>query len=78
MRGLVLNVGPYDPWSAAILAATYVEWAWTVAGTGDRSEVTVTWDCYLETFDRRLLAGPLRKCQLAREVPSSITAMAEA
>jgi uncharacterized protein YndB with AHSA1/START domain len=57
---------------------SYVKWAWTVAGAGDRAEVTVTWDCYLETFDRRILAGPLRKRQLAREVPNSITAMANA
>ena len=57
---------------------SYVKWAWAVAGTGNRAEVTVTWDCYLETFDRRVLAGPLRKRQLAREVPNSITAMANA
>ena len=33
-------------------------------GTGGAipgAEVTVTWDCYLKTFDRRVLGGPLRK-----------------
>jgi hypothetical protein len=45
-------------------------------GTGTGAEVTVTWDCYLKTLDRRILAGPLRKRQLAREVPKSLTAMA--
>ena len=37
----------------------------------------MTWDCYLKTFDRRVLGGPLRKRQLAREVPQSLIAMAD-
>ena len=55
---------------------SYSQWAWEVAGHGDGSDVTVTWDVYLETFDRKFLGGPLRKRQLAREVPRSLTALA--
>jgi uncharacterized protein YndB with AHSA1/START domain len=57
---------------------SYVKWAWEVVGAGTGAEVTVTWDCYLKTFDRRVVGGPLRKRQLAREVPKSLTAMAGA
>ena len=45
---------------------SYLKWAWAVAGAGQGAEVTVTWDAYLKTPDRRFLAGPLRKRQLAR------------
>jgi uncharacterized protein YndB with AHSA1/START domain len=57
---------------------SYAKWGWEVAGEGDAAEITVTWDCYLETIDRRLLAGPMRKRQLVREVSKSLTAMAAA
>jgi uncharacterized protein YndB with AHSA1/START domain len=57
---------------------SYVRWAWEVVDAGHGTEVTVTWDCYLKTLDRRFLAGPMRKRQLAREVPRSLTAMANA
>ena len=38
----------------------------------------MTWDCYLKTLDRRVFGGPVRKRQLAREVPASLTALASA
>jgi uncharacterized protein YndB with AHSA1/START domain len=57
---------------------SYVQWVWEVAGAGSGADVTVTWDCYLKTFDRRVFAGPLRKRMLAREVPTSLKAMASA
>ena len=57
---------------------SYVRWAWEVAGAGHGAEVTVTWDCHLKTLDRKLLAGPMRKRQLAREVSKSLSAMASA
>ena len=57
---------------------SYALWAWQVAQAGDGAQVMVTWDVYLKTLDRRVLAGPLRKRQLAREVPRSLTAMASA
>jgi uncharacterized protein YndB with AHSA1/START domain len=53
-------------------------WSWRVRAVGDGADVTVTWDCYLRTLDRRLLAGPIRKRQLAREVPRSLQALADA
>ena len=56
---------------------SYVKWAWEIAGADTGIEIAVTWDCYLETFDRRVLAGPLRKSQLAREVPNSLAAIAK-
>jgi uncharacterized protein YndB with AHSA1/START domain len=53
-----------------------VEWAWQVEPDGSGCVVTVSWSCWLETMDRRLLAGPIRKRQLAREVPTSLAALA--
>jgi hypothetical protein len=57
---------------------SYVRWGWKVDTDGDGTTVSVTWDCYLKTFDRRTLAGPIRKRGLAREVPASLTALAAA
>jgi hypothetical protein len=57
---------------------SYVRWAWKVDTDEDGTTVVVTWDCYLETFDRRTFAGPIRKRGLAREVPASLTALAAA
>jgi uncharacterized protein YndB with AHSA1/START domain len=54
------------------------KWAWQITGADGGAEVTVTWDVYLKTVDRRFLAGPIRKRQLAREVPNSLVAMAKA
>jgi len=34
--------------------------------------VTVTWDVFLETLDGKLLAGPIRKRQLRKEVSASL------
>jgi hypothetical protein len=48
------------------------------AGSGTGTGVTVTWDVYLKTADRKFFAGPIRKRQLAREVPRSLAAMASA
>ena len=55
---------------------SFATWAWQVDSAGDGAEVTVTWHCYLKTLDRRFLAGPLRKRQLAREVPASLATLA--
>jgi hypothetical protein len=58
---------------------SYVRWVWQVTGvSGPQTELTVTWDCYLKTFDRRVLAGPVRKRQLSREVPLSLAAIGRA
>jgi len=55
-----------------------VKWAWQITPDGHGATVAVTWHCYLKTFDRRVFAGPLRKRQLAREVPRSIAAIGAA
>ncbi len=57
---------------------SYVKWAWEVVGADGSADVTVTWDCYLKTLDRRILAGPLRKRQLARRSAAVASAMANA
>jgi len=57
---------------------SYTTWAWVVTVAGGGAQVTVTWDVYLKTADRRFFAGPLRKRQLAREVPNSLAALAGA
>jgi len=55
---------------------SYTRWAWEIARGGEGADVTVTWAVYLKTFDRRFFAGPIRRRQLAREVPRSLTALA--
>ena len=57
---------------------SYTKWAWEVTGTGGGAGVMVTWDVYLKTADRKFFGGPLRRRQLAREVPNSLAAMASA
>jgi uncharacterized protein YndB with AHSA1/START domain len=57
---------------------SYTEWAWEVTGAASGAQVTVRWDVYLKTVDRKFFGGPIRKRQLAREVPNSLAAMAEA
>jgi len=37
--------------------------------------VSVSWDVYLKTFDRKWLAGPIRKRQLRKEVAESLRAL---
>jgi uncharacterized protein YndB with AHSA1/START domain len=54
---------------------SWTEWNWSVEPQGSGSVVAVSWDVYLKTADRRYFAGPLRKRQLAREVPTSLTAL---
>ena len=56
-----------------------VVWHWTVEPTDhDHAVVRVRWHCMLRTLDRRLLAGPMRKRQLEREVPRSLAALSSA
>jgi uncharacterized protein YndB with AHSA1/START domain len=57
---------------------SWVEWSWSVVPADAGCDVTVEWTCHLETFDRRYFAGPLRKRQLAREVPGSLQALGRA
>ncbi len=49
-----------------------------VRSGGRGADVTVTWECYLEAFDRKFFGGPLRKRQSAQEVPKSLAALSKA
>jgi uncharacterized protein YndB with AHSA1/START domain len=55
---------------------SYTLWVWDLAPSAAGVKVTVRWDVYLETLDRRLLAGPIRKRQLRKEVAASLEALA--
>jgi uncharacterized protein YndB with AHSA1/START domain len=57
---------------------SYSHWVWELAESGGGTEITVTWHVHLKTADRKYLAGPIRKRQLAREVPKSLNALATA
>ena len=55
---------------------SYTLWCWELAPTPSGVQVSVHWDVYLETLDRRLLAGPIRRLQLRREVAASLATLA--
>jgi uncharacterized protein YndB with AHSA1/START domain len=57
---------------------SYTKWAWAVVVAGDSAEISVSWDVYLKTLDRRVLAGPLRRRMLEREVSNSLIALTAA
>jgi uncharacterized protein YndB with AHSA1/START domain len=57
---------------------SYTLWKWEIMPLDSGASVTVTWDVYLKTLDRRLLAGPIRKRQLRKEVAASLVAMEQA
>jgi uncharacterized protein YndB with AHSA1/START domain len=53
-----------------------VSWSWAIEpAAGGGATVNVRWSCTLRTIDRKLFAGPMRKRQLAREVPLSLAAL---
>lgn len=54
---------------------SYAEWRWEVVPQDSGSNVTVRWDVYLKTLDRKLLAGPIRQRQLRKEVAASLRAL---
>lgn len=56
---------------------SYAKWTWHVTGSDGGSTVSVSWNIFLKTVDRRYFAGPLRKRQLAREVPRSLAQLGE-
>ena len=57
---------------------SYTLWTWEIAAVDSASEVTVSWDVYLKTLDRKWLAGPIRQRQLRKEVAASLVAMEHA
>jgi Polyketide cyclase / dehydrase and lipid transport len=54
---------------------SYADWKWEVVPLDSVTQVSVSWDVYLKTLDRRLLAGPIRQRQLHREVAESLRAL---
>ena len=57
---------------------SYTLWRWEVDPDDSGTKVSVRWDVYLKTLDRRLLAGPIRQRQLRKEVAASLRAMEKA
>jgi hypothetical protein len=55
---------------------SYSLWSWTVTPVGSVVDVLVRWDVFLRTWDRRWLAGPVRRRQLRKEVAGSLRALA--
>jgi uncharacterized protein YndB with AHSA1/START domain len=54
---------------------SYALWRWEVEPSDASSRVTVTWDVFLKTADRRWFAGPIRKRGLRREVAASMPSL---
>jgi uncharacterized protein YndB with AHSA1/START domain len=50
-------------------------WHWELTPQSEGTNVSVRWDVYLRTLDRRLLAGPIRRRQLRKEVAASLEAL---
>ena len=57
---------------------SYSLWKWEITPLDAAASVTVVWDVYLKTLDRKLLAGPIRQRQLRKEVAASLVAMEQA
>jgi uncharacterized protein YndB with AHSA1/START domain len=57
---------------------SFTLWRWEVAPEDTGSRVTVSWDVHLSTWDRKLLAGPIRRNQLRKEVEASLPQIAPA
>jgi hypothetical protein len=55
---------------------SYALWRWEVTPEVPGAKVSVSWEVYLETLDRRLLAGPVRRRQLRKEVAASLASLA--
>ena len=51
------------------------DWKWEVVPLDSMAQVSVSWDVYLKTLDRKLLAGPIRRRQLRKEVAESLRAL---
>jgi Polyketide cyclase / dehydrase and lipid transport len=54
---------------------SYTLWTWDVAPGESGTTVSVKWDVYLKTWDRRLLGGPIRSRQLRKEVAASLSSI---
>jgi hypothetical protein len=54
---------------------SYADWKWEVVPLDSMAQVSVSWDVYLKTLDRKLFAGPIRQRQLRKEVAESLRAL---
>lgn len=54
---------------------SYTDWKWEVVPLDSMAQVSVSWDVFLKTLDRKLLAGPIRQRQLRKEVAESLQAL---
>jgi Polyketide cyclase / dehydrase and lipid transport len=54
---------------------SYADWKWEVVPLESTAQVSVSWDVYLKTLDRKWLAGPIRQRQLRKEVAESLRAL---
>jgi uncharacterized protein YndB with AHSA1/START domain len=57
---------------------SYTQWRWEVTSEDAGATVSVSWEVYLKTWDRKLLAGPIRSRQLRKEVAASLKAIGRA
>jgi uncharacterized protein YndB with AHSA1/START domain len=57
---------------------SYSDWKWEVVPFDSGAQVTVSWDVYLKTLDRKLVAGPIRQRQLRKEIAASLLALDKA
>jgi uncharacterized protein YndB with AHSA1/START domain len=51
---------------------SYARWQWDIAPTHEEVQITVSWDGYPKTIGRKLIAAPLRRRMLEREVAASL------
>jgi uncharacterized protein YndB with AHSA1/START domain len=56
---------------------SYAVWTWSVEPDGTGARLSVSWDCHPKTSFRRVFGPRVRGPQLQREVPASLTALAE-
>jgi hypothetical protein len=54
---------------------SYACWRWEIAPTDDGVQLTVSWDGRPKTIGRKLLAAPIRRRMLEREVAASLDAL---
>jgi hypothetical protein len=54
---------------------SYADWKWEVVPLDSMAQVSVSWHMYLKTLDRKLLAGPIRRRRLRKEVAESLRAL---
>ena len=50
-------------------------WQWDITSEPDGVQVTVSWDGYPKTIGRKLIAAPIRRRMLEREVAASLDAL---